>query len=355
MRDIYSKIAELSRREEFAVLATIIVQKGSAPRGIGTRFLIMEDGSFVGTIGGGLLEHQVLEEAKGVFTSHSPKRVAFFLAGTDVAETDMICGGDVEVLLEPIPPGDSDNLQMLKRAVEIGQRGGSGILATVINEDEWPKEKVAKMFLGSDGQRIGSLHGHQEIEDRLLEGMDQILGQRQPNIITYKDANGNALEVFVEPLVSDPTLYVFGGGHVSTQIVPLAKRVGFKVVVVDDRPEFADSGRFPEATEVWQEAFEGVVDRFPIDESSYLVIVTRGHIHDKTVLEQALKSPAKYIGMIGSRRKRNMIYEKLLEGGFKQDDLERVHSPIGIDIRAETPEEIAVSIVAELIRVRAGG
>ena len=124
--------------------------------------------------------------------------------------------------------------------------------------------------------------------------------------------------------------------------------------VIDDRPEFADPVKFPDAAKVHQLPFEGVLGKIPVDESSYLVIVTRGHIHDKTVLEQCLRTKAKYIGMIGSRRKKAMIYEKLLEEGFTKSDLDRVHAPIGLNIGAETPEEIAVSIVAELIQVRAG-
>jgi len=126
------------------------------------------------------------------------------------------------------------------------------------------------------------------------------------------------------------------------------------VVVIDDREEFADVKCFPDASDIHQCPFEGVIDRLPVDESSFLVIVTRGHMHDKTVLAQALKTKAKYIGMIGSSRKRNIIYDKLMEEGFTKQDLLRVHSPIGLDIGAETPVEIAVSIVAELIKVRAG-
>jgi xanthine dehydrogenase accessory factor len=149
-------------------------------------------------------------------------------------------------------------------------------------------------------------------------------------------------------------LYVFGAGHVSRHIVPLAVTVDFKVVVIDDREEFADVCHFPDAKEVRQCLFEGVMESLAVDESSFLVIVTRGHMHDKNVLAQALRSKAGYIGMIGSDRKRKIIYEKLLEEGFTEEDLSRVHSPIGIDIGAETPEEIAISIVGELIKVRAG-
>jgi xanthine dehydrogenase accessory factor len=153
---------------------------------------------------------------------------------------------------------------------------------------------------------------------------------------------------------SSPILYVFGAGHVSRQIVPLAAHVGFKVVVTDDRQDFADAARFPAAREVLHLPYEDVLSGFTVDEASYVVIVTRGHTHDKEVLAQALKTKAKYIGMIGSKRKRNIIYGKLLDEGFTEEDLRRVHSPIGLEIKAETPEEIAVSIVAELIQERAG-
>jgi len=131
--------------------------------------------------------------------------------------------------------------------------------------------------------------------------------------------------------------------------------VGFPVVVVDDREEFADAGQFPEAREVRCMPFGGVMARLPVDVHAFVVIVTRGHLYDKEVLGQALRTEARYIGMIGSRRKRDLIYKRLLEEGFTEEDLARVHSPIGLDIGAETPEEIAVSIVAELIDVRARG
>jgi xanthine dehydrogenase accessory factor len=134
----------------------------------------------------------------------------------------------------------------------------------------------------------------------------------------------------------------------------LAGRCGFRVVVIDDRAEFAGAARFPSAAEVIQASFYGVMERIPVDASSFLVIVTRGHLHDKAVLAQALRTDARYIGMIGSRRKRDIIYAALLEEGYIRADLDRVHSPIGLDIGAETPAEIAVSVVAELIRERAG-
>ena len=354
MEGLHSKALELMGKEQVGVLATIIRLTGSGPRGAGTKFLIMEDGSYVGTIGGGLLEAEVLKQAKNVFSTGQPARLKLSLMGKDVAETDMICGGDVDVFLEPLLPDDEGQIAILKKSEEIQKRGGSGLLVTVVDTERWGKEGSLKIFLDSGGERIGGLAGMRNIEDELHRTLVQRLEKREPAVELLEDPQGKQIELFVERVLSNPFLYIFGGGHVSSQIVPLASKVGFKVVVVEDRSEFADPVRFPDAEEVFCYPFDDVMGRLPVDESSYIIVVTRGHLNDKTILEQALRTRARYIGMIGSRRKKAMIYEKLLEEGFTQKDLDRVYAPIGLAIGAETPEEIAVSIVAELIQVRAG-
>lgn len=354
MDPVYTKIKELFEQNRRAVLATIIRQAGSAPRGVGTKFIVMEDGSSFGTIGGGLLEARTLEVAGEVFERGLPVRLKMLFTGKDVAETDMICGGEAEIFLEPLFPENPTQSQIVKKTVETLQKGGKGILATVVTKERWQRDEAQKIFLGADGGKIGRFRDASEAEDGIAGGMTDVLQEYRGGVLILQDDEGKDFEIFVEPVLSEPVVYIFGGGHVSGEIVPLARRVGFKVVVVDDRPEFADPARFPGATDVFEYPFEGVVERFPMNQSAFLVIVTRGHIHDKTVLAQALATSAGYIGMIGSRRKRDMIYRALLEEGFSQADIDRVHAPIGLAIGAETPEEIAVSIVAELIMVRAG-
>ena len=354
MEKIYTRIIDCLETNRLSVLATIIKQEGSAPRGVGTKCLIQEDGRIIGTVGGGQLEATVAEEAMKIFDSQSPVRLQFNLEGTDVDDIDMICGGEVELFLEPVIPQNMNQVDLLHRVREIEKRGGSGILVTVVNPQHWWPTRIPKAFIESDGQKVGTLPEIGEIEKQLNERMDQFLHQKQPVILTCRDEDGKNIDLFVEPVLSDHRLYVFGAGHVSRELVPLADRVGFKVVVIDDRKEYADPQKFPEADNVIQYPFEGVIPRLYVDESSFLVIVTRGHKHDKTVLEQALKTPARYVGMIGSHRKIKMIYDQLIENGFTEQDLERVHSPIGLDIGADTPQEIAVSIVAELIQIRAG-
>ncbi len=193
--------------------------------------------------------------------------------------------------------------------------------------------------------------GGAELEKKVLSEGEEVLRNRKPRILalSHEDAS---MEILLEPVFCEPTVYIFGGGHVSEQVAPLAKNVHFKVVVIDDREIFANRERFPEADEVIVSEFEKCFDRLSIDESSYLVIVTRGHLYDGIVLEQALKSKARYIGMIGSRKKIGTLYQSLTAKGIAKEALGRVHAPIGIEINSETPEEIAVSIVAELIKVR---
>ncbi|MCJ7631137.1 XdhC family protein, partial [Candidatus Bathyarchaeota archaeon] len=198
---------------------------------------------------------------------------------------------------------------------------------------------------------VGSLSGGAELEKKVLSEGEGALREKKSRILvfSYEDRR---MEVLLEPVFCEPTVYIFGGGHVSEQVAPLAKKVHFKVVVIDDREIFANRERFPEADEVIVSEFEKCFDRLNIDDSSYIVIVTRGHLYDGMVLEQALKSKARYIGMIGSRKKIGTLYQSLIKNGIAKETLSRVHAPIGVDINSETPEEIAVSIVAELIKVR---
>jgi xanthine dehydrogenase accessory factor len=248
--------------------------------------------------------------------------------------------------------------------MKMKQKGGSAVLATLISIDGvFPKGEKSKALLKISGEKVGSLLDRKELEQRILEESETLLNEKKPRVILVSSEKGDArlgelvetwkkMEVLLEPILSEPTVYIFGGGHISQQLSPLAKRVHFKVVVIDDREMFANRERFPEADEVIVSEFEECFNRFSIDESSYIVIVTRGHLYDGFVLEQAVKTNARYIGMIGSKKKIRTLYQNLMEKGVPKEALNRVHAPIGLDIHSETPEEIGVSIIAELIKAR---
>jgi xanthine dehydrogenase accessory factor len=346
MKDIYSAILNSLKTNRASVLATIISQRGSSPRGSGAKLLIMENGALAGSIGGGILEKAVIDASSDVRSSLLPMHFS--------SDPEMSCGGDVELFLEPMRHDNDTCLIIFKEVADIVRRGGSGLLATVTDARLWQSDQIPKALFKSSGEVTGFLPNMEETGKIVMDGMAGFLEKRAPEIIACHDRDGNELSLFIEPIISDPVLYIFGAGHISSQVVPLAHRVGFKVIVIDDRPEFSDPLNFPDAEKVFHYSYDDVVKKFPIDKSSYIVIVTHGHSYDQLVLGQALHTDAGYIGMIGSRRKISTIFDNLLREGLTREDLDRVHSPIGMDIGAETPEEIALSIVAELVKVRAG-
>ncbi|MGZ6209092.1 MAG: XdhC family protein, partial [Syntrophales bacterium] len=326
-----------------------ITRVGSAPRAVGAKYLIKGDGTSVGSIGGGCVEAEVWQEAQKVMEKKEGRILHFELTSEQLAEGGLICGGNINIFLEPLR---EDFLTIYQEAARIKQKGGSAILASLISLDgTFPQGEGSKALMKPSGEKVGSLLGGLELEKRILSEGKKSLKERKPRVVV-SSTEGIKTEVLLEPVFSEPTVYLFGGGHVSEQVAPMAKRVHFKVVVIDDREMFANPERFPEADEVIVSEFEKCFDRLNIDDSSYVVIVTRGHLYDGFVLEQAVKSGARYIGMIGSKKKIKTLYQNLMQKGMTKETLDRVHAPIGIDINSETPEEIAVSIVAELIKVR---
>ncbi|HEY2934875.1 MAG TPA: XdhC/CoxI family protein [Acidobacteriota bacterium] len=254
--DLYEEIVAIRDRGERAALATLIRRIGSTPRKDLAKMLIREDGSFLGTVGGGCTEAEVWQAAQDVMATGKSKILKFHLNQEDAAQDGLVCGGTVEF--------------------------------------------------------------------------------------------------FIEPILPDPHLVVFGGGHVSSAISRVAKLAGFKVTIVDDRARYASRDRFPEADKLVVCEFQTVREHVPLHSNCYVVIVTRGHAHDQLVLEQIIDAPVRFLGMVGSRRKTKIIFDYLRDKGVSESLMQRVQSPVGLEIGSETPEEIAVSIVAQIIAVRKG-
>ncbi|HJY87177.1 MAG TPA: XdhC/CoxI family protein [Candidatus Acidoferrales bacterium] len=251
--DLFEEIVRLRREGKRAALATIVHTNGSIPSYESSRMLVREDGSMVGTVGGGCVEAEVWAAAKEVIRAEAPRKMTFNLNKEADYDSGLICGG--------------------------------------------------------------------------------------------------TLEIFVEPILPQPMLYIFGGGHVSMALAQAAHTAGFAVGVVDDRESFANAERFPMAREI-HTSYEDAFGKLRPNASAYLVIVTRGHRDDMRVLAWAVGTQARYIGMIGSKRKVLSVYKALEKEGIPAEKFERVHAPVGLEIGALTPEEIAISIAAELIAVR---
>lgn len=333
MRNIIDSLIETLEQGESAVLGTVVRSSGSAPRTAGARMMVRSNGSLIGSIGGGLVEGDCLAKAKGLFEgTPSYTVVNFSLASNTLAEGGMVCGGAVTILLQKVDPDTLPTLLRTRKDYQNGKR--PKLLTFMPSESTLPR---LSLFDSSDDSAI---------DDDLRK---QIYGndRRAPFSVSSGDR-----EIFVEPLVSPGVVHIAGAGHVALETAQLSVFAGFDVVVMDDRPEFANKQRYPDVAKVIVlNSFEECLSELSADD--YVVIVTRGHLHDRAVLAQALRTNAGYIGMIGSRKKRDVIYDSLKEDGFTDSDLARVNSPIGIDIGADTPQEIAVSIVAELIQARA--
>jgi len=252
MEDIYSRTLELIQSGKQGVVVTITKVKGSVPRHVGSKMLVEQNGSITGTIGGGKLEADIIQEALELIESNTLHQKTYDLT----KDEGMLCGGTVEVLFEP----------------------------------------------------FGEAH----------------------------------------------QLFIFGAGHIAERLAPLARKAGFAVTVVDDRPEYANDERFPDANMVLAKPLPEALPALKFTSQSYIVIVTHAHTFDEEILEFCLGQPCTYLGMIGSKRKSNTILNNLRKKGSPEEQLEKVHTPIGLDIGAETPFEIAISILSEIIGVRHG-
>ena len=253
MEDIYKEIVRVRQQGDIGALATIIWVKGSTPRAEGSKMLVRSNGSILGSIGGGCMEADIWKAAMDVIKEKAPKVLDFDLTGREDTPEGLICGG--------------------------------------------------------------------------------------------------TMQVFVEPILPEPTVLLFGAGHIAFAVSKIAKMIGFRVVGIDDRPAYANKERFPGADEFHVDDPATMVPQLNINKSSYLVIACRGHLEDQRVLSEALKTKAIYIGMLGSKKKGKTVFANLKKEGITQEALDGVHNPIGLPIAAETPEEIAISIMAEIVKV----
>ena len=255
-------------------------------------------------------------------------------------------------------------MDIYEEIVKLQRDGHKGAVATIVNvRGSIPSFKSAKMLVRDDGTIAGTIGGGC-VEAEVWQAAREVMASEKPRTLSF-DLNqdpkydtglvcGGTLEIFVEPVLPPPLLYIFGAGHVGYELYKAAGRAGFDVIVSDDREAYANVERFPEAREVIADDFDRALAGMTPSDSSYIVIVTRGHRDDMRVLRWAVKTQAKYIGMVGSRRKAITVFRELTKEGLNPELFERVHSPVGLDIGAITPEEIAVSIVAELIGIRRG-
>jgi len=252
-------------------------------------------------------------------------------------------------------------LEIYQELAKIAASGERAVLATVISSrGSVPRKAGTKMLIKGDGALVGSIGGgnvEQAVQEKALDVMKSGEPQMMHFDLTGKGEEawmicGGQLDVFLEPILPAETLYLFGAGHLSQSTAAVAKMVGFRVVVIDPRSEYNNNDRFPDADSLVVEEYDNAFSKLNVDENSYIVIYTPGHVSDEQCLKFAVGTAAKYIGMIGSKKKVKEIKERLRKKGVSQQQLDEVHAPIGLEINAQTPEEIAISILAEITKVR---
>ena len=252
-------------------------------------------------------------------------------------------------------------LEIYRELVSVTSKGERAVLATVISSrGSAPRKAGAKILIKKDGTFIGGVGGG-GIERKVQEKAIEVMNSGEPQIVRFDLSGkeetlamicGGQMDVFLEPILSSATLCLFGAGHISQSTAAMGKTLGFRVVVIDPRPEYNNGERFPDADALIVDEYDSAFSKLNVGEDSFMVIYTTGHVVDEQCLRFAVGTKAKYIGMIGSKKKAKEVKERLLQKGISQQQLDRVHSPIGLEIGAETPKEIAISILAEIIKAK---
>lgn len=329
MRKLFSLLNGELRNGRESVLVTVIASSGSTPRRAGAHMLVTNNGRMYGTIGGGAVELHSEQIAQEVLESKN-SRIEYY----QVQDLGMICGGDIHIYFHYVPAYDASILALTKGIENMYQRA----------EQSWLIYKIA---LGQGGTM--GIYG----EKSGLFGIDAPSEAIKHMGSKPVQAEYGGHLFYCEKLVQAGKVYIFGGGHVAQALVPAMSAVDFRCIVLDDRDEFCHQELFVGVEAVQLINNDRIADYVTIGEDDYVVIMTRGHKDDQKVLAQILMTPARYIGVIGSRRKSEAVFFNLRELGFTESDLRRITTPIGLEIKAETPEEIAVSITAQMILERA--
>ncbi len=351
MEDIYKQIQSVLKKGGKGAIASVVSRQGSAPMSADAKMLVFQDGSMKGTVGGGCMEADVWAEAKQVLRRGTATKMRFELTEKEAQESGHICGGIVDVLVEPLSNFDKE---LISEIIRLRNEGATAVLASVVSRsDGKPPGSEDRMLVHRDGTTLGVIEG---LESEISQVATEVIRMAKPANHTFGAPDSKVqVEVFFEPIMTRPTVYIFGGGHLSKHIAKVASVTGFRLVIVEDRVQFANAERFPEVEDfILLEDFENLDEAMPaIDPIDMAVIVTRGHQYDAEVLAWAWDKPFRYVGMIGSRTKVLITYRRLEEkmGVPRKEFVQRVRAPIGLEIGADNPGEIAVSIVAELIQV----
>jgi xanthine dehydrogenase accessory factor len=351
MEGVFHEAVRVLETGEPCVLATVTRTKGSTPQKPGAKLLVRADGSAAGTLGGGCVEGDIWFAAKVLLKEGGGPLVRDYFLNEELAARDgLVCGGTMYFLIEPLRQ-PQPALDHLREALASYGGDRAVALASLLHSPKGRGIPVGtRILVRENGERVGTLGDPSLDEVALKRGRELMAYGKCEHVATEDGA-----ELFIEAYTTPPTLVVCGGGHVSKALAPLAKMLGFRLYVIDDRPEFVSPQRFPQADGLVHARYDEGLAQVPVNSNTFIVIATRGHRFDDLATEAAARSPAGYVGLMGSKRKTLLIFEELFRKGVPEERIRQVHAPVGLDIGSRTPEEIAVSIMSEILMCRLGG
>ena len=349
MEEVFREALNLLNKGEPFVIATVVSTKGSTPQKSGAKLLVRSDGSGVGTLGGGCVEGDIWFAASRLLKEGGEATLTDYELNEEIAAREgLVCGGTMNFLIDPI--FDPAKIVSPVNNIVSAYDGSPSVgLATLLRPSQNKGKVGDKLYIGYDGVISGSLGDHGRDEEVAVALRELTDYGRVESLVTQDGA-----VVFMEGYTTPAAVIIAGGGHIGKSLAPLVKMLGMRLHVVDDRPEFANKDRFPEAESVVVADYAEGLKQLDIRPNSAVIVATRGHREDDRALEAGARSHAGYVGLVGSRRKTILIYEELLKNGVPLERIKAIHSPIGLDIGAKTPEEIALSIVAEIVAFREG-
>lgn len=351
MREIYARMAELEREGRSFAIATVVRTSGSTPQVVGAKLLVDELGRVVGTLGGGCVEGDAFSEAREVIASGHASLREYELTEDLAWDTGLVCGGTMWIAIEPgeraLRVADRD---LLGDVLAASSGGRPVALGTLLRREGKELAPAGRLFVEPDGRTHGTL-GDPSLDERAAAAARDVLREGTARSVPLGDAH----ELLVEPVLSRPRLVIAGGGHVGLALARQGALLDMDVTVIDDRAEFAARERFPAPIEVMHGDMDETLRTMPMGWNSFIVIATRGHKLDARCLRAAVATEARYVGLLGSRRKTILIARMLRDEGVPEERLHAVHAPIGLDLGGRTPAEIALAVLAEITQERYGG
>ena len=341
MQDVLEKLDQWRQDGEPLAIATVVETWGSAPRPVGSKMVLTSSGGIAGSVSAGCVEGAVIEESAAVIRSGTPRLVEFGVADETAWEVGLACGGKIKVLIEP---GYSIELIYESLKENLLNRMPCFILSYLPGMNEHMNQKL---LVEPGGKQVGDL--------KLPDGGDELLKQALEMLENEKGGTIQALNgaiLFVEVHPQPPKLIIIGAVHLSEPLITIAKTLGFETILIDPRKAFASRERFPHADQLVQNWPDLALQEYQLDRSTYIVVLTHDPKLDDPALITALRSDARYVGALGSKRTNQKRMERLRAAGFNQNQLSRLYAPIGLELGGRSSTEIAISIMAEIVQVR---